>query len=258
MSNLKSTTAIFSVPKDRLGCHRTRESPGERRQPAGRTALPVPGDCSPAARKLRMFTRWPYLHRPDPSLSAGAGSAGRIAGRRGQSRRPGARPGAWFRLTAARVALCAQRVLQPRTLPQLDSDGTVYRHDVVHRASVGRGYGRPAGGSNSTWPLPPGRRLGLGLPLGPSRSLKWTRGRAPGTDPRATGPCAGLAMTASGCTSRPVRARPAGVKIFHARQSDCSHHREPTLIHITDLFPTVLLSHLVSGQFFFARPLLLI
>ena len=145
MSNLKSTTAIFSVPKDRLGCHRTRESHGERRQPAGRTALPVPGDCSPAARKLSMFTRWPYLHRPDPSLSAGAGPAGRIAGRRGQSRRPGARPGAWFRLTAARVALCAQRVLQPRTLPQLDSDGTVYRHGVVHRASVGRGYGRPTG-----------------------------------------------------------------------------------------------------------------
>ena len=170
MSNLKSTTAIFSVPKDRLGCRRTRESPGERRQPAGRAALPAPGACSPAARKLRMFARWPYLHRPDPSLSAGAGPAGRTAGRRGQSRRPGARPGAWFRLTAARVALCAQRVLQPRTLPQLDSDGTVYRHDVVHRASVGRGYGRPAGGSNSAWPLPPGRRLGLGLPFGPSRA----------------------------------------------------------------------------------------
>ena len=150
---MKSTTAIFSVPKDRLGCRRTRESPGERRQPAGRAALPAPGACSPAARKLCMFARWPYLHRSDPSPSAGAGPAGRIAGRRGHSRRPGARPGAWFRLTAARVALCAQRVLQPRTLPQLDSDGTVYRHGVVHRASVGRCYGRPAGGSNSTWPL---------------------------------------------------------------------------------------------------------
>jgi len=89
--------------------------------------------------------------------------------------------------------------------------------------------------------------------------LQRTRGRAPGTDPRAAGPCAGMAMTASECTSRPARARPAGVKIFQARQSVCSHHREPTLIHITDLFPTVLLSHPVSGQFsFFARPLLLI
>ena len=111
--------------------------------------------------------------------------------------------------------------------------------------------GGPQAAPTQTWPLPPGRRLGLGLPLGPSRSLKWTRGRAPGTDPRAAGPCAGMAMTASGCTTRPARARPAGVKIFQARQLVCSHHREPTLIHITDLFPTVLLSHLVSGQLFF-------
>ena len=66
MSNLKSTTAIFSVPKDRLGCHRTRESHGERRQPAGRTALPVPGDCSPAARKLRMFARMAVPPPPGP------------------------------------------------------------------------------------------------------------------------------------------------------------------------------------------------
>ena len=88
--------------------------------------------------------------------------------------------------------------------------------------------------------------------------LQRTRGRAPGTDPRAAGPCAGMAMTASECTSRPARARPAGVKNFQARQLVCSHHREPTLIHITDLFATVLLSHLVSGQLLFARPLLLI
>ena len=81
--------------------------------------------------------------------------------------------------------------------------------------------------------------------------LQRTRGRAPGTDPRAAGPCAGMAMTASECTSRPARARPAGVKNFQARQLVCSHHREPTLIHITDLFPTVLLSHPVSGQFSF-------
>jgi hypothetical protein len=178
---------------------------------------------------------------PGPLASGWAGPAGRIAGRKGYSRLPGAWPGAWSRLTAARVALCA-------TLPQLDSDGIVHRHDVVHRVSVGCGYGRPAGGSNSTWrPLPPGRRLGLGLPLGPSRSFQRTRG----TDPRAAGPCAGMAMTASGCILRPARARPAGVKLFQARQSVCSHHREATLIHITDLLPTVLLSHLVSGQFLF-------
>jgi hypothetical protein len=137
--NLESTTAIFSVPKDRLGCRRTRESPGERRSPAGSTAQPASGACSPAARKLRMFARWPHLHRPDPLPSAGAGPAGRIAGRRGHSRRPGAWPGAWSQPTAARVALCAERVLQPRTFPQLNSDDTIYRHDVVHRVSVGRG-----------------------------------------------------------------------------------------------------------------------
>ncbi len=159
---MKSTTAIFSVPKDRLGCRQTRESPGERHSPAcaGSTAQSAPGACSPAARKLRMFARWQHLHRPDPCLARGAGPAGRTAGRRGHSRRPGAWPGAWSQPSAARVALCAQWVLQPRTLPQLDLDGTVYRHDVVHplhHFSVGRGYGRPAGGSNSTWPLPPGR-----------------------------------------------------------------------------------------------------
>ena len=66
MSNLKSTTAIFSVPKDRLGCRRTRESPGERRQPAGRAALPAPGACSPAARKLRMFARMAVPPPPGP------------------------------------------------------------------------------------------------------------------------------------------------------------------------------------------------
>jgi hypothetical protein len=81
--------------------------PGERRSPAGRTAQPGPRACSPVARKLRMFARWPHLHRPDPSPSAGAGPAGRTAGRRGHghSRRPGAWPGAWSRPTGARVAL---------------------------------------------------------------------------------------------------------------------------------------------------------
>ncbi len=61
-SNLKSTTAIFSVPKDRLGCRRTRKShrrealtrgpyrqsvPGVSRRQLGRTASAQDGRTSP-------------------------------------------------------------------------------------------------------------------------------------------------------------------------------------------------------------------
>ena len=74
VSNLKSTTAIFLLPEDRLRCRRTRESLGERRSPAGCSAQSVPGVCSPLARKLSMFARWPQLHRPDPCLARGRAS----------------------------------------------------------------------------------------------------------------------------------------------------------------------------------------
>jgi hypothetical protein len=43
---------------------------------------------------------------------------------------------------------------------------------------------------NSSWPAPLGRRLGLDLPLRPSRSIQRTRRRAPSTDTSNTGPCA--------------------------------------------------------------------
>jgi hypothetical protein len=216
---LKSTTAIFSVPKDRLGCRRTRESSGAggRRSPAGCTAQSAPGVCSPAAGKVSMFARWPYLHRSDPLPSAGAGSAGRIAGRRGHSRRPpGRAPGPVLGLNPPRpvwsYALSGSCNLGhffswTRMVPS-----TAMMWCIVFRSVAATGG--PHACSNSTWPLPPGRRLGLGLPLGPSRSFQRTCGRAPGTDPRAAGPCAGMAMTASGCILRP---RPAGVKIFHGR-----------------------------------------
>jgi hypothetical protein len=87
------------------------------------------------------------------------------------------------------VVLCAQRVLQPRTLPQLDSDGTIHHHDaIVSQSDAGsRGYERLHASSNSSRPLPLGCRLGLGLPFGPSRSSQQTRGCAHGTDPQTAG-----------------------------------------------------------------------
>ena len=64
-----------------------------------------------------------------------------------------------------------------RAAPQLDSNDTVHRNDAVHCGFVGRGYeqqlatpGVPTR-ANSSWPPPLGRRLGLGLPLGPTFPL---------------------------------------------------------------------------------------
>jgi hypothetical protein len=113
---------------------------------------------------------------PGPLPSAGPGQPGGLLGGgvTPDARAPGSVPGPV--LTEARVVLCAQRVLQPRTLPQLNSDGTVYRHDAVHCVSAATGG--PKACPNSSWPLPPGRRLVLGLPLVPSRSSQRMRGRA--------------------------------------------------------------------------------
>jgi hypothetical protein len=139
------------VPIYQLGCHRTRKSLGERRSPAGCAEQSVPGVCSPAATKLRMFARWPHLHRPDPCLARGRTSWE-------DCRAEGSLPTPWrlavlspYPPRPAWSYALSGSVLQPRTLSQLDSDGTVYRHDAVHRVSVGRGYGRPEVYRSSAW-----------------------------------------------------------------------------------------------------------
>ena len=125
-SNLKSTTAIFSVPKDRLGCRRTRKSHRREAFTRGPYRQPVPGVSSPAARKCRKFARWPYLPRPDFALERTGPRRGGLPGG-GVTPSPDARaPGSVLgpvavlaearapgRVTVVRVS-CTQRVLQPR------------------------------------------------------------------------------------------------------------------------------------------------
>jgi len=67
-SNLKSTTAIFSVPKDRLGCRRTRKSHRREALTRGPYRQSVPGVSRRQLGKCRKFARWPYLPRPDFAL----------------------------------------------------------------------------------------------------------------------------------------------------------------------------------------------
>ncbi len=153
VSNLKITTAIFLLPKDRLRCRRTRESLGERRSPAGCAAQSVPGVRSPAARKLSMFARWQHLHRPDPCLAQGPGQPGELPGGRvtPNALAPGSVLGpypprhAWSYASDTSSAGLGWYCLPPQC------------GALCFGLSVGRGYGGPQACSNSTWPLPPGR-----------------------------------------------------------------------------------------------------
>jgi hypothetical protein len=174
-----------------------------------------------------MFAKWPHLHRPD---LRGPGQPGGLPGGEvtPDARAPGPVLGLNPPQPAWSYALSGSCNLGHflSWTRMVVHHGTVYRrrHDVVHHVSVGRGHGRPAGLLQlnlAPAPWMPTRSLGLGLRSEPRTVplLQRTCGRAPGTDPRAAGPCAEMAMTASesGCILRPVRARPAGVKIFQAR-----------------------------------------
>ena len=195
---MKSTTAIFPVPIDRLERRRPQPgvSPARGAHPRAALLSQPPGAGPPATRRSCSLARRPRLPHSD---SRGAGRVSRkVCRAEGLALKPGRRTVHGHVLTvSARLRRPAGLALQKTSSVGLGRS-TVYCHDAFHRA---RSRTRPRaarGRTNPIWSPPHVRRLGLGLPSGHPAPPSRTRGLAPGTDPSNSIPCARPAMTDPG------------------------------------------------------------
>ena len=129
---------------------------------------------------------------------------------------------------------------------------TVAMRSIV--LAVGRGNERPAGCPTRLAPAPrTPTRTGLASWTGPHRPPDM-RPSSSALTPEAAGPRASTAVTASECTIRPARGMARRDQELPGPAAGSHTTPLETRFHITDLSPTVLLSHSRSQSFFVSRP----